>query len=91
MCVRDRRRAGIYRRDDVVGYPFFEITSSSLNRPSSAPEEPGPHRLGPSFRPVNFGAVHVDWDLGTVRLEIADIDGQTVLEQTVELDTLQAK
>ena len=30
------------RRDEVIGYPLYEITSSSLNLPTSLPEEPGP-------------------------------------------------
>ncbi|MEO1084377.1 MAG: alkaline phosphatase D family protein, partial [Acidobacteriota bacterium] len=87
----DRHRAGLYRRDDVIGYPFFEITSSSLNRPSSSPEEPGPHRLGDSYRPENFGAIHIDWDAGTVGLEVADMAGTTVLEQSIPLDLLRVK
>ncbi|MEO1367036.1 MAG: alkaline phosphatase D family protein [Acidobacteriota bacterium] len=87
----DRHRAGLYRRDDVIGYPLFEITSSSLNRPSSAEEEPGPHRLGDSYRPENFGAIHFDWDAGSVRLEIADIEGRTVREQSIPLDLLRVK
>ena len=85
----DRHRAGIYRRDDVIGYPFYEITSSSLNRPSGSPEEPGPHRLGPTYRPENFGAVHIDWTAGTVQLEIADIEGQTVLSETLSIGDLR--
>ena len=84
----DRHRAGIYRRDDVVGYPLYEITSSSLNSPTSSPEEPGPFRLGPSFRKENFGDLQVDWKAGTLRLEIADIGGEIVLSQSIDLKML---
>ena len=86
----DRHRAAIYRRDEVIGYPLYEITSSSLNLPSSLAEEPGPFRLGPSYRPENFGALEVDWAAGTLRLEVADIEGETVLSHTIDLETLRS-
>ncbi|MEM1179027.1 MAG: alkaline phosphatase D family protein [Acidobacteriota bacterium] len=85
----DRHRAGIYKREAIIGYPLYEITSSSLNRPSSSPEEPGPHRLGPTYRPENFGAIHIDWTAGTVGLEIADIDGETVLREDLSIGRLR--
>ena len=85
----DRHRAGIYRRDDAIGYPLYEITSSALNRPSNSPEEPGPFRLGPTYRPENFGALQIDWSAGTLRLEVADIEGETVLSHTIDLETLK--
>ena len=88
MLSGDRHRAGIYRRDDVIDYPLYEITSSSLNSPSGLEEEPGPFRLGPTYRLENFGALHVDWKTRTLRLEVADIDGETALSRTIDLKTL---
>ena len=85
----DRHRAAIYRHDEVIGYPLYEITSSSLNRPSGLSEEPGPFRLGPSYRPENFGALEIDWTARTLRLEVADIQGETVLSQTIDIETLR--
>ena len=85
----DRHRAGLYLRDDVLDYPLYEITSSSLNRPSSAPEEPGPHRLGETYRDENFGALRIDWQAGSLELEVADIDGKTVLSRSIDLKTLK--
>lgn len=85
----DRHRAGIYRHMEAIGYPLYEITSSALNAPSSHPEEPGPMRLGPTYRPVNYGAVTLDWKNHIVRLEIRDLQGNTTLRQDVELANLR--
>lgn len=86
----DRHRAGIYRHDDALGYPLYELTSSSLNLPiASAVEEPGPYRLGPTYRPENYGALEIDWPSRRVVLEIKDLNGEMVLRQNVELSSLQ--
>lgn len=87
----DRHRAAIYRRDDVIGYPLYEITSSSLNRPSSWSEEPGPFRLGRSYPFENFGALSIDWQIGTLRLEVAGLEGGVVLRHLIHLETLAAQ
>ncbi|MEM6456860.1 MAG: alkaline phosphatase D family protein [Acidobacteriota bacterium] len=86
----DRHRAGLYRRDDVIDYPLFEITSSSLNYPTTSPEEPGPHRLGPTYRQENFGTVQIDWTAGTLRLEIVDVQGKTALSQAIDVGMLRS-
>ena len=85
----DRHRAAIYRRDEVIGYPLYEITSSSLNRPSRLLEEPGPFRLGPSFPSENFGVLEIDWTARTLQLDVADIEGETVLSHTIGFETLR--
>jgi alkaline phosphatase D len=47
--------------------------------------EPGPHRIGEMYAPVNYGVIDIDWDSGEVALKIKDIDGATVREQAFEL------
>lgn len=65
----DRHSGSIYRRDDVTDYPLYEVTSSSLNLPSSiwraqsgeTRMEDGPNRLYPMQYEVNYGLIDVDW------------------------------
>lgn len=85
----DRHRAGIYRHDDAVDYPLLELTASSLNSPSSSGEEAGPYRLGPTYRPENYGSLSIDWAAREVTLEVRDIGGEPVLAETVALDDLR--
>ena len=85
----DRHRAGIYRHDDAVGYPLVELTASSLNSPSTSGEEEGPYRLGPTYRPENYGSLAIDWAAREVTLEVRDIDGEPVLAETIGLDDLR--
>lgn len=86
----DRHSSGLYVRDDVIGYPLYEITSSSLNM-SFAEEnnEPGPNRIGEMYAPVNFGAVAIDWESGDIRLEIRDDAGEVVRDTGFNLADLQ--
>lgn len=85
----DRHSSGLYMRDDVIGYPLYEISSSSLNM-SFATEnnEPGPHRVGEMYAPVNYGAIQIDWESGAMALEIRDAEGETVREVEFSLGDL---
>ncbi len=86
----DRHRAGIYRHDEALDYPLLELTASSLNSPSSSGEEAGPYRLGPTYRPENYGALSIDWTSRSVTLEVRGIDGEQVLSETLDLDDLRS-
>jgi alkaline phosphatase D len=88
----DRHSSGLYVRDDVAGYPLYEITSSSLNM-SFADEnnEPGPHRIGDMYAPVNYGVIELDWEAGEVALQIKDEAGAVVREQRVSLAEIGAR
>ena len=88
----DRHSAGLYRRDDVVDYPLYEITSSALNM-SFATEnnEPGPNRLGAMYAPENYGVIGIDWDQGRLSLEIRDMDGDAVRQETISLSAIGAR
>ena len=86
----DRHRGGIYRRDELIGYPLVELTASALNAPSTSGEEAGPYRLGPTYTPENYGSLSIDWASRAVTLEVRGIDGETVLSETLHLDDLRS-
>lgn len=84
-----------------VGYPLYDITSSSLNAPSGNftkakvrfANEINSYRLGLTFFDTNFGTVHVDWDQAdpVVRCQVRDEAGAVILQQRVTLGQLKAK
>lgn len=85
----DRHSSGIYVREDVIGYPLYEITSSSLNMSfREENSESGPHRIGDMYAPVNYGVIDVNWAERSVSLEIRDADGLTVRDVAISLDDL---
>ena len=88
----DRHASGLYVRDDLIDYPLYEITSSSLNLPiRDENNEPGPHRIGAMYAPANFGVIELDWEAGTLSLQIRDEAGETVRRQDVALDAIGAR
>ncbi len=87
----DRHIGGIYKYDENMPYPLYELTSSSLNRSFGSKGEPGPYRIGDIFAPENFGMIELNWDAGTLALRLQDIDGNVVLEQTVNQADLSAR
>lgn len=87
----DRHSSGLYVRDDVAPYPLYEITSSALNMSfRDENNEPGPHRIGDMYAPVNYGVIAVDWEGGELALQIKDIDGDVVRDQRVSLSAIGA-
>jgi alkaline phosphatase D len=88
----DRHSAGLYRRDDVASYPLYEITSSALNMASNRQNtEAGPYRLGQMYSPENYGVIGIDWDAGRLSLEIRDMDGDAVRQETISLAAIGAR
>lgn len=51
--------------DGSVGYPLYDITSSSLNLPLGEGDEPNRYREGRMFRGANFGSLTIDWSRET--------------------------
>ncbi|WP_421789999.1 alkaline phosphatase D family protein [Hyphobacterium sp.] len=85
----DRHSSGLYVREDVIGYPLFEITSSSLNRSfRDENNEAGPYRIGEMYAPVNYGVMDVNWVARSVSLQIRDLEGRIVREVVVSMDDL---
>ena len=73
----DRHRAAAYRQIKDTPYPFYELTSSSLNAGvASRQPEIDPQRLGGKLYPgENFGEIEIDWARGVVRLDILTLPG----------------
>ncbi len=101
----DRHLAEIARlpadHPDGVGYPLFDITSSSLNTPSGNftkagarfANEVNSYRVGLTYFEVNFGTVLIDWEPAdpVLRLQVRDEKGGVVLQQRLKLSQLRAK
>ena len=83
-----------------VGYPLYDITSSSLNAPSGNKTKAGTrfgneintHAVGRTYFEVNFGTIHVDWEQAdpVVRAQVRDEAGDVVLQQRLRLSELRA-
>ena len=88
----DRHSSGLYVREDVISYPLYEITSSSLNMSfRDENNEPGPNRIGDMYARVNYGVIDVNWDDRAVSLEIRDENGAVVRDVAVSLDALSGE
>lgn len=105
MLSGDRHLAEISRlpadHKDGVGYPLFDVTSSSLNVPSGNmtkskvrfANEINSYRVGLTYFDVNFGHVMIDWEPPdpVVRLQVREETGGVVLQQRLKLSELKAK
>jgi len=88
----DRHSAELSRIDAGVGYPLYDLTSSSLNKPRLWAIEANQHRVGEMYFGANFGMVSIDWDRPDplIRLQIHGTDGKTVFEHEVSLRELRS-
>jgi alkaline phosphatase D len=101
----DRHLAEIARlpvdHPDSVGYPLYDVTSSSLNAPSGNFTKAGvrfaneinSYRMGLTYFDVNFGTIQIDWSTPdpVVRLQVRDLEGGVVLQQRVKLSDLRPR
>jgi alkaline phosphatase D len=85
----DRHRAAIYALRDDVDYPIFEMTSSSLNRAYSDPNERGPLQLNAMFGKPNYATISFNWVDRFVSLEIKDMTGEVVRSAYLVIDDMQ--
>lgn len=84
-----------------IGYPLYDVTSSSLNAPNKNLTKAGvrfanelnSYRVGLTYFEVNHGAVLVDWNETdpVVRLQVRVEKGGVVLQVRFPLSRLQAK
>ena len=91
-CIQSKAENGI-------GYPLFDITSSSLNAPSGNLTKAGvrfanqvnSHRVGLQYFDTNFGSILIDWDQPdpVIRLQVRDEKGDVVLQQRASLSQLR--
>ncbi len=81
----DRHTAFLYRKNDVLPYPAYELTASSLNVAfAETTDERDSAQIGEGYPPENFGAIDIDWNSGTAALSIKANDGTTVRETSVK-------
>lgn len=91
----DSHFGAYYRRDEAVGYPLLELTSSSLNFPrtGTAVSPPGPpdaSRLGAVHYPANFGMIVIDWETRQVALNLHNATGELARSELIALRDLHA-
>jgi len=86
----DRHTAEISRIDAGLGYPLYDITSSSLNQSHIWRSEMNPHRIGGMFYEENFGIVSIDWSEADpiVRVQIRDMKGRVAIQTRHRLSEL---
>jgi alkaline phosphatase D len=87
------------KHHEGVGYPLYDVTSSSLNAPSGNMTKAGirfaneinSYRVGLTFFDTNFGSILIDWDKPDpiVRLQVRDEKGGVVLQQQLTLGMLE--
>jgi alkaline phosphatase D len=97
----DKHWAEISRMDGGVGYPLFEITSSSLNSPRAYIFESNRHRIGwlsrffagAVYYEENFGMITADWERTDplIGLEIRSDRGEVVIRHEINLSDLRPR
>lgn len=79
----DRHSAEISRERTLRdAYPIYDVTSSSLNKPSKWRNELNEQRVGSQYPWENFGMILIDWTAKppVVRMQVRDLDGKVVLQ-----------
>ena len=88
----DRHMAELSRRDDVLDYPLYEVTSSGLTHSwGGVGSEPNRHRVDSMFTRINYGLLQIDWDAqpATITIQVRGEDDQVAIEETISLDELR--
>lgn len=86
LVLSGDRHMGSFARTEIKGWgTLYDITASSINRPSSLPPEMDPSYLVPSYNQENFGLAQIDWRKKTLTLEIRDLKGQVVKDHEIKL------
>jgi alkaline phosphatase D len=79
----DRHTGFLYKADDLLPYPVYELTASSFNKSyRDTTDEMDARQIGAVYPKENFGSLDINWDEGTVTLAIHASDGSTVEEAT---------
>jgi alkaline phosphatase D len=72
------RHLGIISKQEVKGYgPLYEITSSSINRPSKL-EETDPSYIGKPIPSENFGLALIQWKNHKITFQLKNIKNETL-------------
>ncbi len=59
---------------------IYDITASSINRPSNLETEANSHRVGPMYTKESFGLARIDWGHRHLTITLEDITGKTIQE-----------
>lgn len=80
------------RTANPLGYPLFDLTTSSLNAPRPWSFEINRHRVGDAFFGANFGTIEVDWGAAdpVVTLAVRDEHGEVAFLHRLPLAALAA-
>ena len=81
----DRHLGGIYKFIDRNGAPIYEITSSSMNMPSTIQHENGPLRIGDIYSQENFGIIRMNLKLKSVNIELHGLNYGLVRSEFIGL------
>ncbi|MCA8922919.1 MAG: alkaline phosphatase D family protein [Planctomycetes bacterium] len=73
-------------KDEVVGYPLYEVTSSPLANHNNPGLSSMPHsgRIFVDNVGMNYGWIEVDAERGTLKLELRDVEGEPIWSATPE-------
>lgn len=86
----DQHWAELSKAPDVLGYPAYDLTASSLDRTYPLPVNG--KRVGAATPDANFGMIEIEWE-GTapaIRFQIRSaIDGKAILNHAVPLSELR--
>ena len=89
----DRHWSEFSLQADVLPYPLYDFTSSSLNQihPRGTPTENRYRSNQQTYHRENFGRISIDWtrDNPQLRVEIVDLSGTAQIVQTLHLSDLQ--
>lgn len=78
----DRHIASISKMDIQGLGPLYEVTASSLNRPSKHTDADH-HYIGKTYSHENFGLAHIDWKKRRVKLEVRNMQNEVVNQTNV--------
>ena len=79
----DRYLGGIYKFIDRNSATIYEITSSSMNMPSSIQHENGPLRNGDIYSQENFGIIRMNLKLKSVNIELHGLNDGIVRSEFI--------
>jgi alkaline phosphatase D len=75
-----------------VGYPLYEVTSSGMTHSyEDNPGEPNRYRIGELYTRLGFGTITLDWEEGTMALQLRTPENAVAEEVVVRLDELRAR
>lgn len=88
----DRHQAELSRKDDAIGYPLYDLTSSGLNMARRELfGEKASYRIGRPFQWNNFGVIRIDWAAADplLTLQVYNTFGKPVISESVPLSRLK--